>query len=103
MAKLREPVSLPEAATLLLVVAGVAASLQWLGAIPDPLTWCGSALVLAFLVQPVSTLVHELGHAGAVAVLANRPSLVVVGRGPWVTFAGRRARVRFSCLPARGS
>jgi hypothetical protein len=59
-------------------------------------------LVLEFVVQPLSTLLHELGHGLAVAWLGKRRALVVVGRGPWADLTIGRLDLRFSPLPTRG-
>ena len=59
-------------------------------------------LILEFVVQPVSTLLHELGHAVAVVRLGGRQAQVIVGRGPWAKLRLGRVHVMFSLLPARG-
>jgi hypothetical protein len=57
--------------------------------------------IVALLVSPVTTLLHELGHAIAATRLADRPALVIVGRGPWVSTKWGRVTVRFSLVPRR--
>jgi hypothetical protein len=59
-------------------------------------------LALTFVVQPLATLGHELGHALAISLLSRRPSLVVVGRGPFVRIKADPTVVMFSLLPTRG-
>ena len=59
-------------------------------------------LVLEFVVQPVSTLIHELGHAAAARRVSTGLVSVTVGRGPFLSFAIDRVRVNFSFLPSRG-
>lgn len=66
------------------------------------LPWIMLALLGGFVVQPVSTLVHQLGHGLAVWLLARRPAVVTVGRSPWLCFAVGSVDVRVSPVPARG-
>lgn len=58
--------------------------------------------VLAFVVQPLATLGHELGHAVAALTLGGQPSLIVVGRGPFLRVRADPTLVLFSVLPTRG-
>jgi hypothetical protein len=60
------------------------------------------AAIVQFAIQPLSTLLHELGHAGAVALIGRRQSFVMVGRGPWLTVKRGRITVHFSVLATRG-
>lgn len=59
-------------------------------------------LVLEFAVQPLSTLLHECGHAVVARRVSSGPVSLIVGRGPylWGTVGG--VRMNFSFLPARG-
>jgi membrane-associated protease RseP (regulator of RpoE activity) len=59
-------------------------------------------LALEFVVQPVSTLIHELGHAVVARRVTRKPVAVMVGRGPYAKLAFAGVRVNFSLLPARG-
>jgi hypothetical protein len=58
--------------------------------------------VLGFVVQPLATLGHELGHALAALLLGGRPSLIVVGRGPFLRVRAEPTLILFSVLPTRG-
>jgi hypothetical protein len=66
MTRLREPISPVQVAVYLLMVGGVVVSQRWLGIVMNPLDWFALAVAAEFVIQPISTLVHELGHAGAV-------------------------------------
>jgi hypothetical protein len=101
MRSLREPVSSKQAVVLLMGVAGIFGVQAWAGVVGF-WQWLFLILVLEFLVQPLSTLVHELGHAVAVICLAKRTARVVVGREPWAQLTVDRLDVRFSLVPARG-
>jgi hypothetical protein len=101
MTRLREPISAGEALTILLGVALFVMAQHWLGRLSVP-QWLLLIVVLEFVVQPVSTLLHELGHAAAVVRLGGRAAHVIVGRGPWTNVTAGRVRVSFSPLPARG-
>jgi tetratricopeptide (TPR) repeat protein len=61
-------------------------------------------LLWMFLFRPLSTLIHELGHAAAVRRLARRPAEVIVGASS-PSLKGRLGRVsiRFSPVPVMGS
>jgi hypothetical protein len=59
-------------------------------------------VVLAFVVQPLATLGHELGHAVVALLLGARPSLIVVGRGPFLRVRAEPTLILFSVLPTRG-
>ena len=59
-------------------------------------------LALEFVVQPLSTLLHELGHAGAALRQGAPAANIMVGRGPWMRFRLGRVGVNFSPLPTRG-
>jgi hypothetical protein len=74
----------------------------WLGDLRSLWAWVVMAVAFGFVVQPVSTLIHELGHAVAVVTLGRRRAMAVVGRGPWVTIRLGPVTVRFSPLPTRG-
>jgi len=58
--------------------------------------------VLEFLVQPFSTLIHELGHAVVARRVSSGRVSIIVGRGPYLSFTLRDVRINFSLLPARG-
>jgi len=78
------------------------AAQHWLGRLHDPAQWLALVLLLEFAVQPLSTLVHELGHAIAVAAVGKCPAHAIVGRGPWLTAQIGRFMVSFSPFPMRG-
>jgi hypothetical protein len=59
-------------------------------------------LVLQFVIQPVSTLIHELGHAAVARWVTKGRVSVVVGRSPYLKFAVAGVQVHFSFLPNRG-
>ncbi|HEX3618585.1 MAG TPA: hypothetical protein VHU61_18710 [Solirubrobacteraceae bacterium] len=61
-------------------------------------------LIWMFAFRPLSTLVHELGHAAAVRRLARRPAEVVVGAGS-LALRGRlgQLQISFSPVPILGS
>ena len=86
----------------MLTAVGLTASRYCLGTVPSLLAWLAVVVIVEFVIQPLSTLLHELGHAGAVAMLGRRQSFVMVGRGPWLTVKVRRTTVHFSVLPTRG-
>lgn len=102
MEGLREPLSVRQVAVIVLGGAGIAAAYLWLGPMPGVVGWLVLICVLQFIVQPVTTLLHELGHAVAVALLGRRPALITVGRGPWASAKCGRIEVRFGLLPSRG-
>jgi hypothetical protein len=82
VARAREPVSGPQVLGVLTGLGlGVAANLA--AGDVGVTSWALAFVVAAFVVLPLATLGHELGHALAVSLLAQRPSLVVVGRGPF--------------------
>jgi hypothetical protein len=102
----REPVSGQQVAFILLALTaaiGAGCGLAAAGFSP------GSSLnmpdlvlalfIVGLLVLPVTTLLHELGHAIAATRLADRPALAIVGRGPWVSTKWGRVTVRFSLVP----
>lgn len=101
MARARQPVS---GRQLVGVLAGVAvAVVAKLGAgAVSTAGWIVALGALTFVVQPLATLGHELGHALAVAVVAQRPSLVVVGRGPFLRIRADPTLVLLSPMPTRG-
>jgi hypothetical protein len=74
----------------------------WLGVAPSFTTWMVVAAIVQFVIAPLSTLLHELGHAAAVALIGRRQSFVMVGRGPWLTVKRGRVTVHFSALATRG-
>lgn len=86
----------------MLAVAALIVSQYWLGVVPNWTTWLVVVAIVQFVIQPLSTLLHELGHACAVTLIGRRQSFVVVGRGPWLTVKLRRVTVRFSVLATRG-
>jgi hypothetical protein len=102
MESLREPLAVRQIAAIVVGGAGMLAAQLWLGRMPGVVGWLVLICVLQFLVQPVATLLHELGHAVAVACLGRRPALVTVGRGPWAPAKCSRITVRFSLMPSRG-
>jgi tetratricopeptide (TPR) repeat protein len=61
-------------------------------------------LIWMFAFRPLSTLIHELGHAAAVMRLARRPADVIVGAGS-PALKGRigQLQIRFSPVPILGS
>jgi tetratricopeptide (TPR) repeat protein len=61
-------------------------------------------LLWMFLFRPLSTLIHELGHAAAVRRLARRPAEVIVGASS-PSLKGRLGQVsiHFSPVPVMGS
>ena len=74
-------------------------------------TWAGplsaaevlvALAVLQLVFQPLSYLVHELGHAAIARRVGAQAVSVMVGRGPWARFSIRSIRVNFSVLPTRG-
>jgi tetratricopeptide (TPR) repeat protein len=61
-------------------------------------------LLWMFLFRPLSTLIHELGHAAAVRRLARRPAEVIVGTSsPSVKGRFGQVRISFSPVPVVGS
>lgn len=101
MERLREPVSVRQVVVIALIAAGPVLAQLWIGHLPGG-GWLALVFVLQFLVQPVTTLLHELGHALAVALLGRRPAVVTVGRGPWATAKCGHVTVRFGLMPSRG-
>lgn len=104
-----EPVSVRQVVWILVGLAAVVVAGIWLGRLgvstrrsPPTIDWLAAIGVLAFLVQPLATLLHELGHAFAVTRLGRRPALVIVGRGPWISATCGKVTVRFSPVPPRG-
>jgi hypothetical protein len=87
---------------MLLGAAALIVSQYWLGVVPSFTTWLVIVAIVQFVIQPLSTLLHELGHAGAVALIGRRQSFVMVGRGPWLTVKRGRVTVHFSVLATRG-
>jgi hypothetical protein len=102
VSRLRQPISGPDAVAILLGAAALLVSQYWLGAVPSFAAYLVVVAIVQLVIQPLSTLLHELGHAVAVAVIARRPSFVMVGRGPWLTVRRGRVTVHFSMLAARG-
>ncbi|HET7049800.1 MAG TPA: hypothetical protein VFI54_16180 [Solirubrobacteraceae bacterium] len=102
MSRLRQPISGPDAAASVLAVAALIVSQYWLGVVPNWATWLVVVAIVQFVIQPLSTLLHELGHACAVTLIGRRQSFVMVGRGPWLTVKRRRVTVHFSVLATRG-
>ena len=100
--RLKAPISWQAVLALLLWV-GVGAGLRlWTGGILGPARWIALILILQFVALPISMLLHELGHALAVALLGKRTAHVTVGRDPGTRIRLGRVDVRFSLLPARG-
>jgi hypothetical protein len=100
VARAREPVSGPQVLGVLAGLAvGVAANLA--AGDVGVTSWAVTFVAAAFVV-PLATLGHELGHALAVSLLAQRPSLVIVGRGPFLRIKADPAVVLFSVMPTRG-
>jgi hypothetical protein len=60
-----------------------------------------AALLATYVVGPLATLGHELGHALALTLL-DRSSMVIVGRGPFLRIKADPAIVLFSPMPTRG-
>lgn len=102
VSRLRQPISGTDAVTMLLGAAALIVSQYWFGIAPSFTTWLVVVAIVQFVFQPLSTLLHELGHAGAVAVIARRQSFVMVGRGPWLKVKRGRVTVHFSALATRG-
>lgn len=101
MSKAREPVSGAQVAG---VAAGVAAAAvaQLCAGDVGTLGWIVAVGALTFVIQPLATLGHELGHALAVSLVAQRQSLVVVGRGPFLRIQADPTLVLLSPMPTRG-
>lgn len=101
MARLRQPVPADQAFVLVFsgVVFGVAQ--HWAGKI-SPAQFIFALAALEFIVQPVSYLIHELGHGVAACRLGAGHASIMVGRGPWMRFPVGRIRVNFRLLPSRG-
>ncbi len=59
-------------------------------------------LVLEFVVQPLSTLLHECGHAIAARRVSSGQVSLIVGRGPYLSGTVGGVRMNFSFLPSRG-
>jgi hypothetical protein len=92
------------ATQVLLVVASMVASM-FVARIAGPLTQVQLVVLLVLLelvVYPLSTLIHELGHAVVARRVTRGPVSVVVGRAPYATFALGRVQVNFSFLPSCG-
>ncbi|HTX30789.1 MAG TPA: hypothetical protein VMD09_05355 [Solirubrobacteraceae bacterium] len=92
------------ATQVLLVVASLVAGM-FVARIAGPVTQVQLVvllLLLEFVVYPVSTLIHELGHAAVARRVTREPVSVVVGRAPYATFALDQVRVNFSFLPSCG-
>jgi hypothetical protein len=102
VSRLRQPISGPDAVAILLGAASLLVSQYWLGAVPSFTAWMVVSAIVVFVIQPLSTLLHELGHAGAVSLIGRRHSFVMVGRGPWLTVKRGRVTVHFSMLATRG-
>ena len=99
--RLRGP--LPAAHVFLIALGGAAYGGVLIAAGPaGPLELFALLIALEFAVQPVSTLIHELGHAAAARRATGKPVSIIVGRGPWLTFSIDQVRVNFSVLPTRG-
>lgn len=87
---------------MVLAAAVLIVSQYGFGVAPSFTTWLVVATIVQFVIQPLSTLLHELGHAGAVWLIARRQSFVMVGRGPWLTVKREGVTVHFSVLATRG-
>ncbi len=101
MSRLREPVGPADAVVALTTAAAVFAVQHWVVHLTTAMILV-AIVVLELVVQPVSTLLHELGHAVAAGALGANTMSVMVGRGPWARFKLGRVQVNFSLLPARG-
>jgi len=102
VSRLRQPISGPDAVAVLLGAAALLVSQYWLGTVPSFTMWLVVSAIVQFVIQPLSTLLHELGHASAVSLIGRRHSYVMVGRGPWLTVKRRRVTVHFSVSATRG-
>lgn len=56
-------------------------------------------LGFGFVALPLSVLIHELGHALTLERRAQRGSMVIVGRGPYLRVRTGRVVVLFSVMP----
>jgi hypothetical protein len=94
--------TLKEGVVVLMAAVGIYGVQQWSGGSLSLGQWLVLILALEFVIQPLSTLWHELGHAAAIICLAKRTARVVVGREPWAQLIVGRLDLRFSLVPARG-
>lgn len=101
MSRARQPVSGPQVAG---AAAGIAAAVaaQLCAGDVGTLGWIVALGALTFVIQPLAILGHELGHALAVSLVAQRRSLVVVGRGPFLRIKADPTLVLLSPMPTRG-
>jgi hypothetical protein len=103
VARRGEPISATQATVVVLTLAaGSLVDYRLVGGSVGLVAIFAVTALLQVVVQPVSTLIHELGHAAAVRALGKRGSVVVVGRGPWIKIGLGRITARFSLLPSRG-
>lgn len=67
------------------------------------LDWGVAIVLTAFVIAPLATLAHELGHA-AVALLLGRGRVSIVVGHPGFSVTGRAGRLQVTCspLPANG-
>lgn len=101
MSKLRQPVPAAQAFVLVFSGGALAVAQHWAGRLPSVDVLLALAL-LEFVVQPVSYLIHELGHGVVACRLGGGPAAIMVGRGPWMRFSLGQMRINFSLLPSRG-
>ena len=101
MSRLRQPVPAAHVVVFLFSAVGFGVAQHWAGRLTSAQLLVALGL-LEFVVQPVSTLIHELGHGVVACRLRGGPASIVVGRGPWLRFSVGQIRVNFSLLPGRG-
>jgi hypothetical protein len=99
MSRLRRPVPAAEAFALVFAAGAGAVTAHWTGRLSE-IQLLLLLPLLEFIVQPVSTLIHELGHAFAACRQGAQRVVVVVGRGPRLQFSLGRIRVHFGLVPS---
>jgi hypothetical protein len=99
--RLRQPIPLTQALVLVLSSGAYMLAQHWAGAL-TPTAFLILLGLLEFVIQPVSYLIHELGHAVAARRLGAKNVSIMVGRGPYLRFSLGSVRVNFSFLPSRG-
>jgi hypothetical protein len=65
-------------------------------------SWQVQLALVALVVVPLATTLHELAHAGAALLLGREPVIVRVGQGGGLVLRGRRLRLAWSPLGASG-